>query len=279
SEAQTPTLGPEGHGDVALLNPMSRQESHLRRDRLTGLLSHVERNLARGVRDVRLFELGTAFAPSDPRPLESPRVAVTLTGRATPVHWSGQARPYDVFDIGHVLDLIRGLVYPQGEIRPGTGGAKVLKEGAAYELRGPGGQTLGWAGVVEAHVLDLPPWAGQVLGLEVVLPDEPAPSVTVAADPPPSHPASGRDLAFLVPDHVEAGTVTAAIRAGGGDLLESVGIFDVYRGPDLPDGMRSVAYGLSFRGKDRTLTDEDVDEAVSGILRSVQEMTGVQPRV
>ena len=83
-EAQTPTLGPESHGDVALLNPMSRQESHLRRDRLTGLLSHVERNLSRGVRDVHLFEVGTAFAPGDPRPRETPRIAVALTGSAAP---------------------------------------------------------------------------------------------------------------------------------------------------------------------------------------------------
>ena len=102
SEAQTPSLGPGEHGDVALANPMSRQESHLRRNRLAGLLTHVERNLARGTRDVRLFEIGTGFAPGDPRPVETARVAIAVTGSRSPVHWSTDREPYDVYDIGHL---------------------------------------------------------------------------------------------------------------------------------------------------------------------------------
>ena len=138
---------------------------------------------------------------------------------------------------------------------------------------------VGWAGVVDPGALDLPPWAGEVLGLEVVLPSEPSPDAGFAADPPPSHPASGRDMAFLLPEDVQAGAVAHAIRTAGGELLESVTVFDLYEGDDLPPGTRSVAFGMSFRAKDRTLTDQEVDETVQRILRRVREMTGVEPRM
>ena len=264
---------------MPLLNPMSRQESHLRRDRLAGLLTHLERNLARGVRDVHLFELGTAFAPGDPRPVETARVAIALTGSSAPEHWSGPSRPWDVYDIAHLLRLVGGVAHPGSETRPGKAAHGPFSPAVTYELVGAGGDVVGWAGRVKLDALDLPPWAGDVLGLEVVLPQEPPAKAGFAADPPPSHPASGRDLAFLVPATVAAGAVADAIRDGGGELLESVTIFDLYEGDDLPSGSRSVAYGLRFRARDRTLKDEEVDEAVQRILRRVREMTGVEPRV
>jgi phenylalanyl-tRNA synthetase beta chain len=171
------------------------------------------------------------------------------------------------------------VAHPGSETRPGKAAHGPFSPAVTYELVGAGGDVVGWAGRVKFDALDLPPWAGDVLGLEVVLPQEPPAKAGFAADPPPSHPASGRDLAFLVPATVAAGAVADAIRDGGGELLESVTIFDLYEGDDLPSGSRSVAYGLSFRARDRTLKDEEVDEAVQRILRRVREMTGVEPRV
>ncbi|MDE2679543.1 MAG: phenylalanine--tRNA ligase subunit beta [Gemmatimonadota bacterium] len=286
SEAQTPALGPAGDGDVMLLNPMSAEESRLRRDRLRGLLRHVERNMARGVRDVRLFELGTAFAPvPDAPPAESARVAAVLTGRRAPRQWSGEAEPFDVYDIARVLELIGADAFPGGRVEVWDGGeglprgaAALLVPGRVYVLRAPEGGIVGWGGEVVAAAVDLPPWAGAVVGAEVVLPDLPVAKPAVTARELPEHPASERDVAFLLPAGTRAGDVLRSCRAGGGRLLEEVEAFDLYVGDDLPAGARSLALRLRFRARGRTLTDREVDKAFRRVLRKVKEDTGVEPR-
>ena len=286
SEAQTPALGPPGEGDVELLNPMSAEESRLRRDRLPGLLRHVERNMARGVRDVRLFEFGTAFAPvPDAPPAESPRVASVLTGRRSPLQWSDGGEPFDVYDIARVLELIGAEACPGGRVEVWEGGDGLPGEVAAlfvpervYVLRAAEGRVVGWGGEVDAAVVDLPPWAGAVVGGEVLLPDLPAPKPAVTASELPGHPASQRDVAFLLPVGTRAGDVLRSCRAGGGPLLEEVEAFDLYVGDDLPPGARSLALRLRFRARGRTLTDREVEKASRRVLRKVKEDTGVEPR-
>ena len=297
SEAQTPALGPARDGDVPLLNPMSRDESHLRRDRLPGLLTHVERNMSRGVRDVRLFEIGTVFAPvAGSAPAESSRVAIVLTGARAPTHWSVPGDPFDVFDAGRVLELVAGEAWPGARVVPaGHGGGgrdggglpPVAGPVAApspfvpkrcYELVTAAGEVVGRGGEVLPGVMDLPPWAGAVVGAEVVLPAVPEQRPDVTARNLPDQPASRRDVAFLVPAGAAAGDVIRAARKGGGWLLEEVEVFDLYEGEDLPPATRSVAVRLRFRARGRTLTDREVDKAYRRVLRKVKEETGVEPR-
>ena len=87
-----------------------------------------------------------------------------------------------------------------------------------------------------------------------------------------------RDLALLVPDRVSAYDVDALIRGRGGALLESVELFDIYRGEGVAQGTRSLAYHLRFRSPDRTLKDKQVDKAVSGILARLKEELSVEQR-
>lgn len=293
SEAQTPALGPARDGDVELLNPMSADESRLRRDRLPGLLGHVERNMARGVRDVRLFELGTAFAPvPDAAPAESARVAAVLTGRRAPPQWADGGDRFDVYDIARVLELVAGEVSREWRVVPCGGGAGAAQDSSAlpdrvaglfvpgrcYVLCTASGEVAGWGGEVAAAAIDLPRWAGAVVGAEVVLPDLPAPKAAVTAAELPGHPASERDVAFLLPAGAAAGDVLKSTRVGGGRLLEAVELFDLYEGGDLPPDTRSLGVRLRFRARGRTLTDREVDKACRRVLRRVKEETGVEPR-
>ncbi len=307
SEAQTPALGPARHGDIALLNPMSADESHLRRDRLPGLLTHLERNLSRGVRDVRLFELGTAFAPgSDSVPAESARVAVVLHGRREPMQWGGSDRRFDVYDMARVMGLIAEEAWPGGSVAPARGGAAdvgaggggagargtvamspagapgraadLFLPGRCFEMVDATGAVVGRGGEIRAQAMDLPPWAGTVVGAEIELPASPDPKVAVTARELPDQPGSQRDVAFLVGEGVAAGEVLRAARAGGGHLLEEAELFDLYVGDDLPSGTRSVAIRLRFRARGRTLTDKEVDRACRRVLKKVKEATGVEPR-
>ncbi len=296
SEAQTPALGPAASGDVALLNPMSGEESRLRRDRLSGLLTHLERNLARGVRDVRLFELGTAFAPGgDPSspPVESARVAVVLHGRRAPLQWAQEGGRFDVFDGARVLEAIAQEAWPGGRVvpsavpdappgagdgAPGEPDPSPYRPGRSYELRDRAGRVVGRGGEVRPGRMDLPRWAGAVVGGEAILPSSPGTSPAVTARDLADQPASERDVAFLLPPGTPAGDVLRAARKGGGRLLEDAVLFDLYQGSDLPGGARSVAIRLRFRAHGRTLTDREVDRSLRRVLRKVKEATGVEPR-
>ncbi len=296
SEAQTPALGPASSGDVALLNPMSVEEGHLRRDRLTGLISHLERNLARGVPDVRLFELGTAFAPApDPSqpPLESARLAVVLHGRRAPLQWAEEPGCFDLYDIAHTLERIAEVAWPGGGVAmaaapitmpdddaagPGETGTEPYLPGRFFELRDRRGRVVGRGGEICPAQMDLPPWAGAVVGAEVTLPSAPGDPAPVTARDLPDQPASERDIAFLLSSETAAGNLLQAVRRGGGHLLEEATIFDLYRGSDLPEAMRSVTIRLRFRARGRTLTDREVDKSLQKLLRKVKEATGVEPR-
>lgn len=236
--------------------------------------------MSRGVRDVRLFELGTAFAPSrDGPPHESARVAVVLTGGRTPPHWSSAGEAFDVHDIAGVLEVIAREALAGGSVVPAAEPARLFVPGRSYELvAADGGPVVGWGGEVRPELVDLPPWAGAVVGAEVVLPAVPPPRPDATARDLPDQPAVQRDLAFLVPGGTAAGDVLDAARKAAGRLLETGDVFDVYEGDDLPPGTRSVALRLRFRARGRTLTDREVDRACRRVLRTVKEKTGVEPR-
>ena len=297
SEAQTPAFCPEDAGDVTVLNPVSDQESRLRRDLLSGLLRHVERNMARGTGDVRLFELGTAFATPAAAPRETTQVAapqettravalrettraaVVVAGRRAPVHWSGEPERFGVHDAARALGLIAREACPAARVVPADGEDARFVPGRWYQLVDDDGQVVGAGGEVRPARVDLPPWAGAVVGVEVVLPAEPASRPDARARPLPDQPSSTRDVAMLVPCRTPVGAVLEAVRGAKTALLEDAEVFDVYEGGDLQAGTRSVAFRLRFRASDRTLTEAEVDRALRRVLRKVKEETGVEPRV
>jgi phenylalanyl-tRNA synthetase beta chain len=261
-------LGPaDGNDSVRLVNPLSAEDSSLRRRLLPGLVRLVERNWANHVADVRLFEIGTTFAAAPPgkRPVEERRLAAVLTGRREPPHWSAPESPLlDLWDIKGRLETAVALAIP---------GAAIQVEGNAWIVRDRAGRVVGEAGPVTA---DAPPWAAPVYGLEVAI--DPEPRKPIPFEPLPTTPASERVLALLVPDGVGVGRVTDAIRASGGKLLEAVAIESDYRGTELPPATRSVAFRLTFRTPDRTLRDTEVDEAESRVLAALAGELGIRRR-
>ena len=195
---------------VRLVNPLSAEDSYLRRRLLPGLVRLVERNWANHVPDVRLFEIGTAFAaaPAGQRPVEERRLAAVMTGRREPPHWSDpESQPLDMWDLKGRLEAAVGLAIP---------GAAIQVEGNGWIVRDRAGRVVGEAGPMAA---DAPPWAAPVYGLEVAI--DPAPRRPAQFEPLPTTPASERVLALLVPDGTEVGRVADVIRASGGDLLDA----------------------------------------------------------
>jgi len=277
-ESRTTGFAPGAEGRVPLLNPLSAEEGSLRDTLAHGLLRRVEHNWAHGVRDVRLFEVGTVFSPAGEGavPREEIRVAAAFTGASRPPHWSGEAPAWDVWDLRGLLEELaeaHGAALEPGA--PALLGGTVVP-GEAFRLVADGAES-GGGGRVAPDAADAPAWAGDVWLLEARLPvGRRTPAVAYAALA--ERPASERDLALLVPRATAAAEVQEVIRGSAGALLEAVWPFDLYEGKGIPEGTRSIAFRLRFRAPDRTLTDAETDASVASVLAALGERLGVHRR-
>jgi len=268
-ESQSLAFGPaEDPRSVPILNPMAAPEGWLRASLLPGLLRQVEHNWSAHTRDVRLFEIGTTFlaAPDGGRPAETLRVAGVVTGAREPGHWTGGGKgpDYDLWDLKTLFQQAVALAVP---------GVSCQVEGSTLVARLEGGEVAGSAQRLDAAV---PPWAAPVFGFELAI--ELAPEARRRFRPLPATPAVERDLALVLPAGVTAAAVQGLLARGGGRLLESVDVFDEYRGKGLSGGARSVAFRLTFRDPERTLREEEVEAPIKKALALLEKELGVQLR-
>jgi phenylalanyl-tRNA synthetase beta chain len=277
---------------VRVANPLAEDEPHLRRNLLETLARRAEHNLSRMQGDIRLFEIGAAFTPRPEQlPLEAVRVGALLMGRRRPPHFTEPEPPvFDAWDARALAERIGAAAFP-GEplaLEPAEDGRSWVV------LVGSGRRRVGQVGPV---ALDRPPWAAPAFGVELTLDPmpngvvaapgthahevrvEPRPRTPVRYRPLPTTPAAEFDLALLVPDGTTAGAVERVLRASGGDILERVELFDEYRGEGVPDGMRSLAWRLTFRDPVRTLRDKEIEGRRQKVLKSLESELGVRPRV
>jgi phenylalanyl-tRNA synthetase beta chain len=282
-EAALEALG-GGQDCPRVLNPLSAQESLLRPSLLPGLLQVVVRNTRRGLGDAAVFETGHVFvgtggsAPApgvEHRPTDEQLAALNgalpLQPRHAGIALAGASASWDrslsaLVDLGRSLGLELSLrAIDELPYHPGRG-AELLLEG----------QRVGRAGELHPRVvsvLELPPrtCVGEVdLDRLVAAAAErgPAPAPLVSHFPP-----AAVDVALVVDAAVPAADVAAALRDGAGEMLEALRLFDVFTGPQVGEGRRSLAYALRLRAPDRTLTDAEVlgarDAAVAEAGRRV----------
>ncbi|MDI6871984.1 MAG: phenylalanine--tRNA ligase subunit beta [Bacillota bacterium] len=264
---------------VELMLPLSEGQAVLRTSLLPSLGEVLRRNLSRRLTDVRIFEVGTVFWPQGEGelPREPRLVAGLLTGQVGGGEWWSTRRTADFFDAkGAVEAFLSALGIAGYEFRPATRAG--FHPGRCAELV-VDGEVAGVVGEVHPEVqaaLEAPDRVAvfevnlEVVGRAAVEP--------LAFRPLPRFPAVGRDLAFSLPADVTARAVEAAIREAGGELLEQVRLFDVYTGGNLPAGRRSLAFALSFRAPDRTLTDTEVDAVVAGVVNRLEQNFGARLR-
>jgi phenylalanyl-tRNA synthetase beta chain len=270
SEVQTlPLVGDGGEGGPRLLNPLSAELAFLRSALRPSLVAAVEANWAMQTPDIRLFEVGTVFARSQPgiEPVEAMHAAFVVTGARAPLHWTdgGKARRYDSWDALALFERLVALAHP---------GASVQVEAGRWVARRADGTLAGECGPLDA---DAPAWAAPLFGGEVTVAIEPA--ARKPYRPLPIYPAVPRDLALLLPQDRTVAEVTALLgQRGQRHHLESVAVLDEFRSPTLPSGKRSVMIRVVFRAADRTLTDTEVEQAVGRLLSSLERELDVTLR-
>ncbi|MGH8161424.1 MAG: phenylalanine--tRNA ligase subunit beta, partial [Gammaproteobacteria bacterium] len=270
--ARDAALAPAGSVAPTLANPLSERESVLRRSLWPGLLSTLAHNVAQGAMRVRLFERGTVF---DAECGEREHLGMVVFGSALPEQWGVRSRASDFYDIkggAEALLAAAGIGTPQFEPVRRAG----LAPGRAARALA-GGKAVAEFGVIDpalASDWDLPPTA---LLLELDLSALARPAVA-RARALPRFPSVRRDLALVVPARVTAAALLDHARRHAGGRLAEAFVFDVYTGPGIPEGARGVGMGLIFRDLCRTLTDAEVDVAVSAIVTGLAEEANIHVR-
>jgi phenylalanyl-tRNA synthetase beta chain len=272
-------------GALAIQNPLSEDLGVMRPLLLPGLLDAARHNLAHGQGGVALFESAHAYRASGPltdSPEGSPRGALpadekhhiaTLMTLAAPATWRSPARDADYYAARALLDALMAAAQVDWEPQP-SDLPPFLHPGRSARVH-TGGRDIGWVGEIHPSVLrewDLEnPVAGFEIDFDALA--ELAPGAAYYADVT-SFPAVLQDIAVVLPEDVSAADAEAAVRAGGGELLVSVRVFDVYAGEQVGEGSRSLALRLEFRAPDRTLTDDEVAGLRAAIEAELAKLGG-----
>jgi phenylalanyl-tRNA synthetase beta chain len=283
---------------VVLANPLSSAQSVMRTTLLGSLLDGARHNVTRDAPDVRLFELGAVYLdaqhpaappeatapgqgplPGDAErraaaerahaatlPTERLHAAAVLTGAARPATWRDPDPPHaDFFAAKGVLEGMADTLRVPLRFEPTSEEPFLHPARAARVLAA--GEPAGWLGELHpavAEAWELPPSAAFEVDLDALF--VAAPDTLHYEDVTP-FPAVHRDLAIVVPEGVRFASVADLLAAP--PLVESVQVFDVYRGPQVGEGRKSLAVHVSFRAPDRTLTDEEVNLEVTKLTARI----------
>ncbi|MFB2921427.1 phenylalanine--tRNA ligase subunit beta [Aerosakkonema funiforme] len=262
---------PEADTKIIIRNPMFSEYSALRKDLISGLIDAFQYNLEQRNGPLNGFEIGRIFWQEEDGLMEADSVAGIIGGDPTLGKWtrSGREEPMSWYEAKGVLDNVFQRLGLKVEYQPDRRDER-LHPGrtASLWLQGDRLGTFGQLHPQLRKERDLPDAVYVFdLDLDVLLDyldrDE---NFIPTFHPYSSFPASDRDIAFFAPSQVYVAEIEREMTKVAGDLLESVELFDEYKGENVPPGQRSLAFRLIYRATDRTLTDEDV-ESVHGKVR------------
>ena len=275
-----------GSEDRQLANAIASDMTDMRPSLLPGLVAGARRNENRGFADLALFEVGQVFLSDRPEGQHSYASGIR-TGSArfdgSGRHWSGKAEPVSVWDakadLAATLDAL-GIDIDK---------VQVLPEAAAWSHPGRGGRialgpkvTLGWFGELHPGLCAALDIEGPVAAFEIDLDAIPEPRrkptrTKPALDLSPFQPVS-RDFAFVMDRAVPAATILRAARSADKALISAVDIFDIFEGPHVGEGKKSVAIAVTLQPRERTLTDEEIDKVSAALVAAVTRSTGGELR-
>lgn len=278
SEAQGQTLINDASAKTAaadpvlLANPLSSDMNALRPSLLPGLLDTLSHNLTRRNGDVQLFEIGRVFNANNGQAKEGWRVAIALTGSRSPGFWAGAERDAkcDLYDLkGLVEALIEALGLRGVAFAKRAESTALFLESATLALGGK--LQLGQMGQLLPTLAKRHDLRDGVLLAELDLDQLLARrNATKSFKALPQFPSSRRDLALLVPESTTHEAVLQIVRQTKPANLDSVELFDVFRGKHVPEGQKSLAYAFTYRAADRTLKDDEVNAAQTKLTEALQ---------
>lgn len=247
---------------VKILNPISEDQAVMRTSLIPSLVETLQRNLARQVKDVRIFETGRVYLgqPGKELPEEREMLAGLWSGSRTPLSWHGKETDCDFYDLKGALEALCDALK-----LPATRYERVPAEECTYTR--PGASAWVYAGDVRLGLLgELHPQVLQQYGLKQgavvfalclqrLVSQIPA---RIVSGSQPRYPAITRDITLIIDAGVPAADVLSQALGLDADLLEDVYFFDRFSGGPIPEGKVSLSFRLVYRSQERTLTDGDI---------------------
>lgn len=264
---------------VRISNPLTEDQSVMRTSMAYSLLESMRRNANAGCFNLKFFELGRIYLYSekDVLPDERATLACLLTGSRYDESWHFDNVEADFYDLKGVLENLFD------ELRIAVDFDADAKESFLHPGRSSslsiGTQRIGFIGEVHPNVLEAMDLKNHAFYCEIDI-DRIVPHCRDNAvfKEISRYPAVVRDAAFLADKKIEAHAVVSAVMQTGEELLEKVSIFDVYHGQGIAEGKKSLALRFSYRASDRTLTDDEVNQAHSRMIETVIARTGASVR-
>ncbi len=255
---------------VTITNPLGEDFSIMRTTTIPDMLEVLANNYNKRVDEARLFEVSKVYMPKS--------LPLTELPYEKPVLTLGMYGNLDFYDMTGVVEELMSALgirnYKLEPLRddptfhPGRTARLIISGrecGIIGEIHPEVVQKFGAAQRNYIAVIDIEPLKGNA-------------SLMAEYKPLPKFPAVSRDIAMLVDDSVMVKEIEQIISRRAGNILEQIKLFDVYKGKQVPDGKKSVAYSITFRAADRTLTDEEVAKAMSNITTTLSEKLGAQLR-
>jgi phenylalanyl-tRNA synthetase beta chain len=271
-----------GSRALQLANPIAADLSDMRPSLLPGLTKAAQRNADRGYGEVALFEVGQCFTSDQPEG-QAVHAAAVRRGSArvagTGRHWDGGGRAVDVFDAkADAMALLTALGVATGGLQVVSGGPAWLHPGRSATLQFGPRNVIGSFGELHPRVLKALNVKGPLVAFEIVLDGLPLPKhrptkikpKLALSDLQPVR----RDFAFVVGREVAAGEVIRAAEGAERGLIAGVSLFDLYEGPGIEAGRKSVALEVTLQPTERTLTDAELEAVSAKIVAAVAKKTG-----
>ncbi len=263
---------------VPVQNPFSEEQAVMRTTILPGLLKVMQHNLSHRELNQMLFEIGSVYEPEslplESLPLEKTKLTLAVTGLIPEPNWIVPAQKADFFTLKGVLEtLFNRLQIFDVEYTPK---AMPFSHPSRCAVINVGGEELGFLGQLHPEVAEEWEIDQQVAVCEIDLDllnkiTDLVPKVATL----PRYPAAKRDLAVVVSRDISALQLEDAIREAGGGLVSQVKLFDLYAGKQIPEGKRSLAYSITFRRDEGTLTDAEVNKAQENIEKTLFDLGAV----
>ena len=255
SEELAEPLGPEESGPpIRVEHSSRRKENALRRSLVPSLLNARRYNEAHGTLDAELFEVANVYLPRPGRTLpEEPTRLALVSGR-------------DFLGLKGIVEALLDRFHALGRLEARPASLPMFAEGRAAELI-LAGNRLGFLGEIDASRLQAFELRGACSAAELdfgVLREQA--DLVPRFKPLPPYPVVARDLSLVVPESVPWAELASTVGRAGGSTLESIVYLDAFRGGTVPEGWQSLHFGLRFRHPERTLTGEEVEEAVKAII-------------
>jgi len=260
---------------IPLLNPLSEEQGHMRTTLLPGLLETLRRNINRRNENLGIFELGKVYLPQgfpEKANLPQEKWVLGMALRGTLVnHWQDKGKPVDFYYLkGIVEELLRELKISNISFQPCQDNPIYHPGRSAYVYINQ--EYLGIIGELHPEVADnyglLARNYVAELELDLLIKIGYGP---VSFKQLPKFPAVKRDLAIVVKEEVSAAQVLEEIRQAGGELLNDIFVFDLYKGNQIASGYKSLAFALTFQAEDRTLTDKEINEIHEKIEKALAD--------